>query len=204
MAHIPEGHPFHTLKRIEIRKIGNPGNPNHRDVDDPHLLAAGKSLRQAVLILHLDIQIRGHAHHGNAASFFQHRDTWVQNGFIPPELIDNQTLQIGLLILVQQHGRADQLGKNAAPVDVSHQKHRCLCQLRHAHIDKAVLRFQINFHRASGTLDDDNIIFLSQLIVGFHHILHQPGFVGKILAGAHIAPHLAVYNHLGACVVGGL
>ena len=156
--YIAERNSGNALKRIKIRKVGNPWCTDHRDINDTGFLLPVKTLRQAVLILHLDIQIRRHTHHRDPASFLKHNNTRVQNSLISAEFVDDQTLYHSLLIVLQKLHCTDQLCENTASVNISHQKYRCLCHLCHSHIYD-IFCFQINLCRASCSLDHNDIIF---------------------------------------------
>ena len=159
MLHIPQGYAGDAFQRIKICKIGNPRYPDDRNIDQANLLLSLKPFCQAVFILHLDIQIRCHSHHGNAASRLQHLYSGIQDRLITPEFIDDQAFHHGTLVLLQEHYRADQLGKHATAVNISHQKDRRLCHFRHSHIHD-IIAFQVDFCRASCPFDHNNVILL--------------------------------------------
>ena len=77
MADIAKGHPLHSFKGIKIRKIGNPWQADHRQIDLSDLLLSVKALGQTVFIFYFNIQIRSHSYHRNTAFFFQHGDTRI-------------------------------------------------------------------------------------------------------------------------------
>ena len=62
------------------------------------LLFSGESLGQTVLVFHFDVEIRRHADHRDVCFFFQHHNARVQDGFVPAEFVDNQTLDAVALI----------------------------------------------------------------------------------------------------------
>ena len=139
MLYISKRHTWNIFKWIKVRKIRNPRNPDHRDIDLSHLLLTVKPLRQTVFVFHLDLQVRCHTNYRDAASFFQHLHTGIKNGFVPSKFVDDQTLYHLFFIVFQKHYCTDQLGKYAAAIDISNQKHRGFCKLCHTHIDDIIL-----------------------------------------------------------------
>ena len=139
MLYISKRHTRNIFKWIKICKVRDPWNPDHRDIDLSHLLLTVKPLRQTVFVFHLDLQVRCHANYRDATSFFQHLHTGIKNGFVPSEFVDDQTLYHLFFLIFQKHHRTDQLGKYAAAVDISDQKHRCFYKLGHTHIDDIIL-----------------------------------------------------------------
>ena len=69
----------------------------------------------------------------------QHPQARLQNGNIPPELVDDGALDHGLFIVLQEHHGTGQGRKHAAPVDVPNQQNRGFGHFRHAHIDDVLL-----------------------------------------------------------------
>ena len=162
-----------------------------------------ESLRQAVLIFNLHIKVRCNSHHRDPPALRKHIYTRIQDRLIPTELVDNQPFNHLFLILVKQHQGSQQLGENAASVNVPYQQYRGLSHLCHPHIDDIVF-LQINLGRASRPLDHDNIIRFLQLAESLLNIRYQLLLIGKILSCAHVFLNLAIYDHLGAHVIGWL
>ena len=190
------------LEHIEIRKIRNPGIPDHRQVDQPPLSPV-KAGGQAVLILQGHLHVRHHPGHRDLAQLLQHGDPRIQDRLVPPELVDHQPLHPGPLRLGKEHQRPQKLGEHSAPVDISRQEHRRVHQLCQSHVHNVVF-LQVDLRRAASPLDHDDVRQLLQLPERLLDLRDQAFFVGKILPGRHIAYHFPVDDHLGAHVGGGL
>ena len=203
MLHITQGNSRNTFKRIKICKIGDPWCTDHRNINNSGFLLPVKTLRQAVFIFYLDIQIRSHTDHRDPASLFQHFHTRVQNGLISTELVDDQSLNHRLFVFFQKFHCTDQLCKNASPVNITNKEDRCLGHFCHSHIYDIFI-FKIDLCRASCTLDHNNVIFFGKGIVGFHNIRNQCFLIFKIISGTHGPQNFPVYDHLGTNIIGRL
>lgn len=158
--------------------------------------------RERVLVLDIHFQIRHYAYHRQAGLFFQHRQTRAQDLHIPAEFIDDKSFDPCPLIGFQQFHRTVQLRKHAAPVDIPCQQHRGVHQLCQPHIDD-VVGLQVNLGRAARALDDNDIEFLGQTVVGTQNIGDQRLFMAEIFLCGHIAAHLAVDDDLTTNVTAG-
>ena len=203
MLYISQGNSRDTFQWIKICEIGDPWYPDHRNINKIHFLFSVKSFCEAVLILHLNIQIRSHSHYRDMASLLQHLNTWIQDRLIAAEFVDDQTLYHLSFILFQKLHCTNQLCKNTTSVNISHQKHRCLCHLCHSHIYD-IFCFQIDFRRASSPLNHNDIIFFCQLMKCLHNVRHQFFLIFKIVSGTHGSQDFSVYDHLGAYIIGRL
>ena len=201
--HISDGYVSVALKGRKIRKIGDSGQTNHRNVHKLSLRIPAEPLGQAVLVVDVHMDIGDNPRHRYPAQLLQGFQPRLQNGPISPELVDHRALDPGAFLRFQQSHRAVKLGKDPAPVDVSHQKHRRIHHLGKAHIHD-VLLLEVDFRRASRSLDDDDVIFRGQGFIGPHYLRHQLPLAPVILHGPHIAQNLAVHNHLTAHIGGGL
>ena len=133
----------------------------------------------------------------------QHLETGPQNFHIAPEFVDNQTLDMGLLLRLQQGDGAVETGKDAAPVDVTGQQHRRAYHTGHAHVDEIIF-LEVDFRGTARALNDDNIVFRRQGIICLPDGGAEVVFVGVILGGFHVAQDFTVDNDLTAHIAGGL
>ena len=101
---------------------------------------------QAILIIHIDLHIGYNADHRDRCVAFKHLDTGVQDLLVSPELVDDQAFDHLLLFRFQQQHGACQLGKYAAPVDISCKQDRSPDHPGKSHIDD-VLGFQVDLGR---------------------------------------------------------
>ena len=196
MLYIAQRHTRHLFKRIEVGKIRNPGNTDHGQINQSRGFFSLKALGQTVLILYLDMQVRGAAHNRDSRQLFQHGDAGIQDGPVSAEFIDHKSFYHGALIRLQQLSGSKKLREYAAAVNIADQQDRGLCQFRHPHVDKAVRVLQIDLRGASGSLNDNNIILRRQRVVGFFYVRDQFFLVGKILTGAHVSQDFPVDNNL--------
>ena len=193
-------------KNIEVRKIGQVGEADHRDL---HRLSRGRPVGpgqlggQGVLVVDIQLHIGHDAHDRDAAPLLQHLHAGVQDGLVAAEFIDDHALEQGLLVRLQQHLGAQELGEDSAPVDVAGQQDRGPDRLCQAHVDD-VVRLEVDLRGTPRALDHYDIIFLRQRLIGLQDHGHEALFVGKIFAGIHIAQDLSLHDDLGARVGGRL
>ena len=154
---------------------------------------------EGILVVDIKLHKGHHAYDRNAAPLFQHDDSGIQNALVSPELIDDKPLEQCLLVRLQQHLRAQELGKNAATVDIAGQQNRCADRFCKSHIDNVVF-FQIDLRRASSALDHDDIVFRRQRFVCLQYHGHEAFFISKVFARVHITQDLALHDDLGTCI----
>ena len=140
----------------------------------------------------------------NPGSFFQHPDPRIQNGPVSPELVDYKSLYHLPLVFFQELNRSDQLRKNAATVNVTDQKNRRTGDFRHSHINETVGILQIDFRRASGALNHDDIVLRGEGFVSLSDLRDQVRLIAEIFPGIHVPQDLPVYDDLRSGVIRGL
>ena len=133
----------------------------------------------------------------------QHLETGPQNFHIAPEFDDNQTLNVGLFLRLQQRHGAVETGKDTAPVDITGQQHRRAYHTGHAHVDEIIF-LEVDFRGTARALDDDDIVFRCQGVKCFLDGRAQIVLVGVIFGGFHVAQDFTVDNDLTAHIAGGL
>ena len=193
-------------KNIEIREVGQVRNPNNSDLHGfPRRRPVGlrQLRRQGILVVDVQLHVGHHADDRDPAPLLQHGDPRIQDGLVAPEFVDDKTLEQGLLVRIQQHLRAQKLGKDPAAVNVAGQQDRCADGFCQAHVDDVIL-FQIDLGGAPGALNDNDIILRSQRPIGLQDHGHEAPLVGEILPGVHVAQDLAPHNDLGSGICGGL
>ena len=199
-GYITHGYTRNTFKNIEIRKIGNPWKPDHCQINLTNLLMITHAFTEAVLIFHLDVQIRSHSHYRNFAFFFQHFYARIQNGLIAPEFVDNKAFDHISLIFFQKFHCTIKLCKNSASVNISGQKHRGFCHFCHSHIDDIFI-FQINLRRGASSLQHNDICLFFQGMIRLHNIRHQLFFIFEIAPCTHGREYLSIDDHLGTSII---
>ena len=77
ILYVTNRHTRHALEWIKICKIRDSRNTDHRQIDHTDLAMSVETLRQTVLILYLDLQIRCNTYHRNTSLLFQHLHTGI-------------------------------------------------------------------------------------------------------------------------------
>ena len=151
-------------ERIEIVEVGDPGKPEHGDLDRAmrrrrEILKAENILgRQALGV----IEPRHHAVAAHPGAGGDDRMRVVEQRRIAPELVDQIALEPRPLGRLEQRVRADQRRDHAALVDVADQHDRQVGRLGEAHVGD-VVRAQVDLRRAAGALGQDQIRVSAQL-----------------------------------------
>ena len=200
-----EAHPQRgvVLQRGEIGEIGNAGQADDRDIDG--LMGPGlvQDRGQGILVVDLRPGIGDHPQHRDAGLLLQHGETGPQDLHIAPELVDDRADDPLPLLRLQKRYRPEQLGKHPAAVDVSHQEHRGVHQLRQTHVHD-IVRLQIDLRRTARPLDHKDVVLRAEAPVRGQDLGDQGLFHPEIVPGGVIAPDLPVHDQLAACVAGGL
>ena len=153
------------LQRDEICKVGEAGQPDDGHIQRLDDIFHVQPLGEGILILNVHIQVGHHAQHGQARFFFQHGQARAQNFHIAAEFVDDESLNAGPLLRLQQLHSAVKLGEHAAPVDIACQQDGGIHQFGQPHVDN-VVRLEVDLRRAAGALDDDDVHILRQAVVG--------------------------------------
>ena len=176
---------------------------HHDDVDRLAGLVGGQLVGEAVLILHIHVDVRDHAHHRHAAELLEGPKTRTKEIEISPKLVDQKPLQPLLLLGAKECCGAVELGKDPASVDVANEQHWCVYQLSQPHIDD-VPAVEIELHRAAGTLDHHNIRFCGKAVVRSEYLGDELGALFHILTGGKHCDLTAIDDNLTAVVGIGL
>ena len=190
---------------MKIRKVGNPRKAEYRDfrkrvvsIAIQAILSGGrKPVRQAVLIIQINIHIRNDPRDRNRNPFIEHGKPRTQKLLIAPEFVDNKPSDPLPLLLWKQSRRPVKLGKNASPVDISSQKHRRVHHLCQPHIHKIILS-KIDLRRASRSFDHNNIKPGGKGLIRPEDMGNQLSLHLVILGSRIIPQDPSVYNHLGS------
>ena len=92
---------------------------------------------------------------------------------------------------------ADDLGKDAAPVNVGHQHTRRMGLFGHGEIDQ-IVSLQIDFAAAPCPFENDHLIGRGQAMEGFHDRFGQMFFSGVVVLGLHLRIDPTLDHHLGS------
>ena len=199
--HIPHPHQRVLFQRRKVGKVGDAGQPDDRHVQGLVGLGAGQAGGQGVLVVDLHLDVGHHPHHRDAGLFFQRGQAGAEDLHVPAELVDDQPLDAGPLLGLEQGDGAVQLGEHPAPVDVARQQDGGVHQFGKAHVDD-VVRLQVDLGGAARPLDDDDVVFGGQALVGRQDLGDQLLFIPEVFPGGHLAPHLPHHDHLAAHVAG--
>ena len=191
------------LQRHEIGKVGDVRQAEDGRIQRMDRFARIQPGGKGILVLNVHLQVGHDPQHRQLRFFFQHRKAGAQDLHIAAEFIDEQPLDAGALLRLQQRHRAVQLGEHTAPVDIARQQNRGIHQPGKAHVDD-IVRLQVDLRRASGPLDDDDVHGFGQTVVGREDLRDERSFHFEIGGGGHLAPHLAVHDDLTAHVTAGL
>ena len=129
-------------------------------------------------------------------------DSRFQNGPVSPEFIQKQPFDPRPFLRLQQRQRSVELGEHAAPVNVPHQQHRRVHQLRKAHIHN-VVPLQIDLRGTSGPLYHNDVMFRRERVISRQNLRDQGFFINKIRRRVHLPPDSSVDNDLTSHVRGG-
>ena len=199
--HIAQRYIGVPLKGGKIREVGDSRKADHRNVQELPLRGSGKPLGETVLIVNVHMGIGDDTHHRNAAELFQDLNARFQNRAVSPEFVHDGSLDSRTFVLFQQGHGSIQLGKDTAPVNITHQQHRGIHQPGKTHVHNVFL-LQVDLRRASGTFDDDDVIFGGQTVVGLQDGRDIRLLFAVILHGPHIALNLPGNDHLAAHIGG--
>ena len=197
--YIPDGNSLTAFQHAEIREIRDMGNADDRCVNPSCRCALFQLLRQAVLFINIQSDIRDDSRNRNAALVIQLLQSRIQDGFIPAEFIDHKSFYPGPFFFLQKPDGSQQLGKHTAPVNISHQKYWRVHKSRKAHVDDIVF-LQIDFRRASRPLNNYDVIPAVKLPISLHNRRNQAFFHPEVIPRFPVSEHFAVYNYLGAHV----
>ena len=101
-VHIAQRNAIIMFQRIEVRKIGDMRQMDHRHIQAVLRLSPHQTVGQAVLIIQIDLLHGDHAHHRNVKPLLDHAESRLQNLNITTEFIDDETLDAGPLLRLQQ------------------------------------------------------------------------------------------------------
>jgi hypothetical protein len=93
---------------------------------------------------------------------------------VAAKAVDDEALDARLLGGREQVQRADQMGEDAAAVDVGDQDHRAVDGFGEAHVGDVAVA-QVDLGRAAGAFDEHAVVLRAQALPGFEHGLHRRG-----------------------------
>ena len=155
-------------------------------------------LGQAVLPPHGQ---RGHR--GDAGQILQHLRRGRQQTGVASELVEHKAADQRAVWFGQQGPGAVQVGKGAAPVDVSYQQASGFSVLRHPHVDDVAGR-QVDFGRRACALNHHHVVVGHQRIERFRDVGPDPGAALAPGHGGQRHIDLAQQHHLAVGVALGL
>jgi len=186
-------------QRVEVVVVGNARVGRGNDAQFGVCLGL-LAFRQGVLGVEVQtMQVGQHAEHRLAGALFQPSQAGFEQAHVAAEAVDDEALDARLFARREQLERADEVGEDAAAIDVGDDDHRAVDDLGEAHVGD-VAGAQVDFRRAAGALDDDAVVGGAQALPRFEHGLHRARLVLVVVAGVQIGVRLAVDDHLSALV----
>ncbi|MPM61967.1 Arginine--tRNA ligase [bioreactor metagenome] len=149
------------------------------------------------------VQVGQHAEYRLAGAFFQPCQTRFEQAHVAAEAVDDEALDPCLLARGKQFQRADQVGKNAAAVDVGDDDHRAIDGLGKAHVGDVAVA-QVDLGRRAGAFDENAVVVRGQPRPGFEHSAHRARLVLMVGLGIEVGGNLTVDDHLRPAVGGRL
>ena len=201
--HIPHAQQRVLFQRDKVGEVGHMRQAQDGDIQRLDRAFCFQTIRERILVLDLHPQVRHYAQHGQLRFFFQHGKAGPQDLHIAPELVDDEPPDAGTLVGFQQLYGAVQLREYAAPVDIARQQHRRIHQLCKAHVHD-IVGFQVDLRRAARAFDHDDVVLGGKAVVGFQNVRDKAALHFKVGGGRHLAPGLAVHDHLTAHIAAGL
>ena len=191
-------HAFVALQGIEVGKVRQMAQQDDRDI---HLSLRGLEVFVAevdgIFFVDLYVHIGNDPQNRHMTQVFEHTPSLLEQAEVSPELVNDNTLDSGPVFrLLQQDGTID-TGKDASPVDVSHQNHVSTGISCHRHIDQIRIP-QVNLRDAAGPFHHDRIIAGSQPVIGGMHGLAQdiPSLTPEIIIRIPVTDGTAVEHDL--------
>ena len=93
----------------------------------------------------------------------------------------------------------ENVGKDAAAVDIPDKQHRRVHHLGEAHVHD-VLALEVDFRRAARALDGDDVVLACQALIGLHHRGDKVALSAIVFHRGHIALYASVHDDLTADV----
>ena len=192
------------FQRVEIGIVRHARHLDDSNVDEGVLqLFFGQAVRQAVFILDVHMQHGQHPDDGDARLGFQHIQAGLEDADVAAEFIDDDAFDHGAFFRVEEHDRAVHGREDAAAVNIGHEQDGRLGHAGHAHVDD-ILVLQVDFRRAAGAFNDNDVVLGAQGVKGFLDIRDEILFIPVIFHGGHRADGFSVDDDLGPTVAGRL
>ena len=202
-AHIAHAEIWVGSERRNICEIRDTRQTYDRNVDRAVMTSSRKPRGQAVLVIYINIRVGDYTEHRHLCQILKHAKPRPQDLCVAPEFIDYCTYNSRPLIFIEKHDCSVELCKYPAGIYISHKNDGGIDHAGKPHVDY-IIRFQINFRRASSALDHDDIIFSFKTPESFHDIRNQCLFHTKILSRAVCSPDTTVHDQLASDIAGRL
>jgi hypothetical protein len=154
-------------------------------------------------IQHQSVQVGQHPEHRLAGALFQPVQSRFEQADVAAEAVDDEAPYPRLFACRKQGQGADEMGEDAAAVDVGDQDHGHVGRFGEAHVGDVAVA-QVDLGRAAGTFDQDAVEFRRESRPAIHHCAHRDALVFVVIAGIQGIHRPAVDDHLGTLVGGRL
>ena len=121
-----------------------------------------------------------------------------EQGRIAAEFVDQEAGDRGSVGGIDHRFGADQLSDHAAAVDVTDQHHGHAGGAGEAHVGDVVRAWRLTSASTAGTLDQDDVGFLLQVVEAGEDARQQAGLHGLEVARGGVADHMPEHHDLGA------
>ena len=185
---------------VQVVEITDAGQHRHNN-GDPRTGSAPRGLGERHRILGRQLggvgEMRHEPEHGPPGALRHESHAVREQARIAAEPVDQDACDERRIGRIDDRLGADDLGDDAAPVDVTEQHHRDVRGPCEAHIGDIVAA-KVHLGGAARPLDQDQVGLVAQVRKAVHDGAHQARLPILVLAGLRVAEHAALHHYLGA------
>ena len=182
-------------QRIEIIKVGQTRQPEADHVQTARPARCRNIKRVFGRQFPSVLKPRHHTKSAPSGVCFDHPVAIRKKRRIAPKTVDDEPADQRRILSVNHSLGANDLGNDAAAIDVTGQDHGAIACAGEAHVGD-ITNAQIDLSRAACPFDKDQIILRFQPVETVQHSLHQRRFHLGIIAGFHRRHPLALHHDL--------
>jgi hypothetical protein len=193
------------LEGVEVGEVGHPRVQHHVDADlARRRSSADLPRRDGVLFGQADVaEVRHDAEHRPRGLALEELQAGLQDPEVAAELVDDEAAHARPLGFEEQVHRADDLGEDAAHVDVRGEQHGSIGDFRGAHVDDVGVA-EVDLGGAAGAFDDDDVVVALEAGEAAPDEAEQGRFVVLVLGRGHGLHGPAHHDNLGGGIGGRL
>ena len=195
---VPEMDCGFVFQWVEVGEVGDMGKVEDGDLQRPISFRDIYFIQgHSILLRHVEVFQEGNdPQHRDSGFFLQEFQPGSQETQVSPEFIDDKPLNAFSLFLAQKFKGPHQGSEDPSFVNISHEKNRGIGYFSHAHVGDIPIP-QVDLRRASGSFDDDHLIFLRDPPVTLPHCPDRFFLEAMVYGGIHIAEDFPLNDHLG-------